>query len=210
MCFSILLNAVHESMSKQQKETTLNTCREVSYPIAHAPFLLTMINYWLQVDTVTKNILLNTYALCAGPESSPVWASSSTHCLLPPPPSPCLSPLRAPPMQLLNGKVSLLPAFTAVSVYSDPCFLRRGDTPQLLPRGGLQLHSHVCRLCEYSTNQPPTPLLSFKERLPSTHTLQNACGLINCISSGKTPLHPTHVVLENSLETCRQITYKPL
>lgn len=41
------------------------------------------------------------------------------------------------------------------------------------------------------------------------HALENACGLINSISEGKTRLHPSHVVQENSLETCRQIAYKP-
>lgn len=41
------------------------------------------------------------------------------------------------------------------------------------------------------------------------HALENACGLINSISGEKTRLHPSHVVQKNSLETCRQIAFKP-
>lgn len=48
-----------------------------------------------------------------------------------------------------------------------------------------------------------------REASQQAHALENACGLINSISEGKTRLHPSHVVQENSLETCRQTAYKP-
>lgn len=56
---------------------------------------------------------------------------------------------------------------------------------------------------------PPTPLWLQREASQRAHALENACGLINSISGGKTRLHPSHVVQENSLETCRRIAYKP-
>lgn len=163
-----------------------------------------MINYWLQVDNVTKDGLLNTLSLCRAlkaPLSEPPLplTASSFPSFLP--------PLRAPPTQLLNGKVCLLPAFTLVSVYSKLLSLT-WDALQLLLWAGLQLiHSHVQgpHRVQYSTNPPRIQ----REASQRAHALENACGLINSISGGKTRLHPSHVVQENSLETCRQLAYKP-
>lgn len=64
------------------------------------------------------------------------------------------------------------------------------------------MHSHRV---QYSTNPPRLQ----REASGRAHALENACGLINSISRGKTQLHPSHVVQENSSETCRQIACKP-
>lgn len=100
---------------------------------------------------------------------------------LPPPSFFPFSPTRAPPTQLLNGKVCLLPAFTQVSIYSKLLSLS-WDASQLFLWGGLQLmDSHVHWPSEYSTSPPQL------QREPSqwAHELENACGLINSISRGK-------------------------
>ncbi len=86
-----------------------------------------------------------------------------------PPPSflpPLISPPRAPPTQLLNGKVCPLPPFTTVSVYPKLLSLT-WDALQLLVWWGLQLiHSYVHRLPEHSAVRTP---LGFKDRLHSEH-----------------------------------------
>lgn len=74
---------------------------------------------------------------------------------------------------------------------------------------GLTAHTLTCSRpprVKYSTHPPPWLQ---REVSQQAHPLENACGLINSISGGKTRLHPSHVVQENSLETCRQIAYKP-
>lgn len=186
------------------RETPLSNLRVKSHLIAHTPSWPVMINYWLQVDNVTKDDLLNTPSLCRdlkAPLSEPHLPLTASSLLPPSSPLPP-PPLRAPPTQLLNGKVCLLPAFTTVSVYSKLLSLT-WDALQLLLWGGLWLiHS---RRVQYSTNPPRLQ----REASQRAHALENACGLINSISGGKTRLHPSHVVQENSLETCRQIAYKP-
>lgn len=152
---------------------------------------------WQRMTSWTRPLCAETWKL--------LCLSLIFHSLPPPsclPPLPPPPPMRAPPTQLLNGKVCLLPAFTTVSVYSKLLSLT-WDALQLLLWGGLWLiHS---RRVQYSTNPPRLQ----REASQRAHALENACGLINSISGGKTRLHPSHVVQENSLETCRQIAYKP-
>lgn len=164
-----------------------------------------MINYWLQVDNVTKEGLLNTLSLCLkAPLSEPLLplTASSLLSFLPAPPHPPSSTYTATEWK----------GVPAACFYHSICLLNAAftawDALQLLLWGGLWLiHSHVHRLSEYSTVW--TPFRLQREASQRAHALENACGLINSISGGKTRLHPSHVVQENSLETCRQIAYKP-
>lgn len=166
-----------------------------------------MINYWLQVDNVTKDGLLNTLSLCRAlkaPLSEPPLPLTASSCLLSPPPQSSTYTAT----EWKGVPTAFFFFFTIVSVYSKLLSLT-WDALQLLLWAGLQLITLTCSRpprIQYNTNPP----LGFKEKAAQqAHALENACGLINSISGGKTRLHPSHVVQENSLETCRQIAYKP-
>lgn len=153
------------------------------------------MNYWIQVDNVTIDGLLNTLSLsralkAALSESLLPLTASSPRALLSLP----LSYTHTDEWMERCACALFLPwcLFTQSFFLPPFFFLCIGNALQLLPWGGLKLiHKHVHRPSEYSTN----PLLASKQ---SAHALENACGVINSISGRKTRLHPSHVVHEKN------------
>lgn len=157
-----------------------------------------MINYWLQVDNVTKDGLLNTLSLCRDLKA---------------PLSEALLPLTASSLSILPLRSSTHTAtewkgVPAVCFYHSICLLKAAFTymrrTTAAPARRLTPNTLTCSETLWVQCEPP----SASKSSANMHLRMHVAWLIALVEE-KTRLHPSHVVQENSLQTCRQIAYKP-